>query len=413
MHENAIKKIEGLIRAALYRFEYRDGQVDTEKFSEHTWALALEVVKHKGQWVTEIDVVSIFFRFSIENILAESNDQNPINVTARAILGENGVDETVTQLSNYLINIPRSYEVYLPLPKLNVEVREDICLGGDLFLVSDLAVQDVRGLRAGMLGGLLGEWRSQDGEVLCLKAIVHGYCGTDIDGPTMKHVLSSFKILMQHGLSSGLFQLKSPHDVQAKWNNGNFDVSRYSLKYVDVTDRSVNGGNIELPIGLNRVLDRLELGQRSAMGNAIGHATIFESRAPAVLGVASALVRSELPPSHRVRLASECCFDSLRTDDTTMEFLKICIGFEALLGEGAQEGSLTATLADRCAFLVTDSIQARIEMRKTFRDFYRIRSSLVHGESLHLEHSQKWYLEWGRNVLEMAIQKEIQHLRIN
>ena len=51
-------------------------------------------------------------------------------------------------------------------------------------------------------------------------------------------------------------------------------------------------------------------------------------------------------------------------------------------------------------------------IKKDFEDLYKIRSKLVHGNVIELDSSQKRYLIIGRIMLEYAILKEIEHLKL-
>ena len=73
---------------------------------------------------------------------------------------------------------------------------------------------------------------------------------------------------------------------------------------------------------------------------------------------------------------------------------------------------MTETLADRCAYLISDDIKGRKTIKDSFKELYEVRSKLVHGNVTELNSDQTWYLRWGRNVLEYAISKEMKHLNL-
>lgn len=69
--------------------------------------------------------------------------------------------------------------------------------------------------------------------------------------------------------------------------------------------------------------------------------------------------------------------------------------------------NLTNTLADRCAYLLGDSIPKRRNIRENFKKLYDVRSKLVHGRKASLDDEQSKFLGFAQSVLNSVIWKEI------
>lgn len=108
-----------------------------------------------------------------------------------------------------------------------------------------------------------------------------------------------------------------------------------------------------------------------------------------------------------IKAAVEWFYDSLTTNNQTISFLQTCIGLEAIFGDEVESEGLTKMLANRCAYLLGQSIQNRREIRSRFSKLYEVRSKLVHGRKLRLSDEELSHLEWGRKTLGSAIKKEL------
>lgn len=112
-----------------------------------------------------------------------------------------------------------------------------------------------------------------------------------------------------------------------------------------------------------------------------------------------------------IRTAIEWAFDSNSNDNDTVAFIQVCIGLEALLGEGVGQEPLTDTLADRCAYLLGNSLKSRKDIKRNFKELYRLRSNLVHGRVPRLKQNESGFLRWGKDILDAVIHKELKYLK--
>ncbi len=85
--------------------------------------------------------------------------------------------------------------------------------------------------------------------------------------------------------------------------------------------------------------------------------------------------------------------------------------FRSYFGRGTGEEPLTATLADRCAFLLGKNARQRKEIRDNFRNTYRIRSKLVHGRATKLRNVEGNVTLWAKSILDALIKKQLTSIR--
>jgi hypothetical protein len=114
-----------------------------------------------------------------------------------------------------------------------------------------------------------------------------------------------------------------------------------------------------------------------------------------------------------VKSAAEWAFEASISENDTIAFLQTCIGLEAILGDDSDRESITEALADRLAYLIGNSIKARKNIKKNFKELYRLRSKLVHGRAVRLKDKELGYLEWAKNVLNVAIEREMKYLELD
>ncbi|MBU3943257.1 MAG: hypothetical protein KJ900_07905 [Proteobacteria bacterium] len=62
--------------------------------------------------------------------------------------------------------------------------------------------------------------------------------------------------------------------------------------------------------------------------------------------------------------------------------------------------------------MISTSIKDRKTIRSAFSDLYKIRSKIVHGNSLALDRNNEGCLVWGQDVLNSVIQKEFTKLKL-
>ncbi|WP_114193326.1 HEPN domain-containing protein [Edaphovirga cremea] len=123
------------------------------------------------------------------------------------------------------------------------------------------------------------------------------------------------------------------------------------------------------------------------------------------------LLANDTPEAKRIKSAIDWYMNSKFMTDNTMSFIQICMGLEALLGEGDKnEGNLTSALADRCAYLIGKGMADRRQIKATFKKIYTLRSEIVHGSTNQLTFSDQKLSFTALTYLNTIIQKELRFL---
>jgi hypothetical protein len=411
MHEKALEKIKNKIRGSLMNCLVQDNWPHYESFYIHVDSLSDELLKHKKEWLNRSDIYSIFYDFTLKGIKTVIVDDQQIEGKLWDILGEEKSQKLTDSLYDYFISIPRTFDVFLPIPNISKNIPSPIILSDTLSLVS---FQDPDKIPGGYKRGLLGLTNKFDIEKVYLKQRMQGYAGNHLENACIKKALNDFKIIFQQGLARGLFKLTSESKKGlAFWASNEHQISKSKVIAVDESFESPEVSTTELPIDLCRLMNNIDINWN---GDLIRKAIDKDELDKAIIGLskrAVQLINCQEEEAARIKAAIKWCFDSYVIENQTLVFLQVCIGLEALLGDDEYKGSLTNMLADRCAYLVSNNIKGRTKIKEKFEELYGLRSKLVHGVITELNSEQTHYLEWGRTVLELAIGIEIKHLNLD
>lgn len=98
--------------------------------------------------------------------------------------------------------------------------------------------------------------------------------------------------------------------------------------------------------------------------------------------------------------------EATKPDTLPARYLKLAIGLEYLIGgksrkEYLTKRGITATLAERAAFLLGRDQEHRLSIDKKVKKFYRLRSKIVHGESDTINGTD--FVEFGSLVRQIAL----------
>jgi len=412
VHEKAIEKINGKIFGSLKRCEVVENWPQYESFTNHVDSLAKEITKHKSEWLTRTDVYSVYYDFVYEFIVSKAGAEEKISGLLSELVDVEELQFLANTLTEFYLSVPRQYSIYLPLPRVSKNIGySTISISDSIRLVSFDKSNDVPG---GYSGGLLQFSNRLELNKVYLKIDVEGYCSNRLENKTLRRALSNFKILIQQGLFKGLFKVieGQPAGMGLLGGVTHYQIPKSSIVSVDMGGETERIISTELPIEISKLLDSVDFDWGNEKVASSLKKGSFDAPVSGYLRFPALLVESSEPESEKIKAAIEWCFDSKANENETLSFLQICIGLEALLGDTESNGSLTETLADRCAYLISGDIKGRSEIKNHFKDLYRVRSKLVHGVKTTLEHDQKWYKDWGQNVLEFAIIKEIKHLNL-
>jgi len=191
-----------------------------------------------------------------------------------------------------------------------------------------------------------------------------------------------------------------------------YHIRKISVISEDLTNESYKLVETELPFDFSKFLNNIYFNFENDYLKKAKEKGKFEIAIASILKKVVQLIECEADETKRVKSAIEWCFNSYIVENQTMAFLQICIGLEALLGDDISISPLVETLADRCSYLVSPDIKGRKSLKDQFKKIYKIRSKLIHGNVLELNSEQMNNLYFGREILEYAITKEINHLNL-
>lgn len=409
MHEKALEKVRGKVKGALKRCEVIDNWPQYESFTQHVDSLSKEILKKKSEWLSINDVYSIFYDLVYESIRSKIKLEDKYSGLLIDLTGEDGLEELVDSLCDFYISIPRSYSVYFPLPKISKSIHSNVPLSETVEFVTFDKADEIPG---GYHRGLLQLSNGLDLNKAYLKFSLEGYCNNRLENKSIRTALSNFKVILQQGLFKGLFKIIEGQPAAYGLLGGltHHQIPKSSLISIDQTDGEQRNISTELPIEISKLLDSIDLDWTNDKVSMPFETGDVELPIKGYLRIPALLTESSELESSRVKAAIEWCFDSKANENETLSFLQICIGLESLLGDDESNGSLTETLADRCAYLISSDIKGRKTIKENFKELYRIRSKIVHGVRTTIEQGQKRHKDWGHTILEYSIIKEIKHL---
>jgi hypothetical protein len=413
MHNQAVQKIKKHIKGTLRNCYVEDSRLEYKSFFKHAESLGKEILKHKKEWIDLFDVYIIFIELVHEAIKNKFGSDRSLKGNLWDILGEEEGQKLTESIKSYFISIPRTYDIYIPIPNVSEIPAKKINLNNDISLiVFDDAKQVPGGYNKGIRGIFSGQLELNK---LYYKQRLTGYCGVRLENVSLKRAINNLKILLHQGIYRRLFKVSPADKVSVGLHRLmlHYQIPKFSVISVDITSKSNEPKNAELPLDFSKLLNNISFDfENELLAKAKENKSVFKTAIVALLKEAIELIKCEEEESKRVKSAVQWCFDSYIVENRTLAFLQVCIGLEALLGDDSSSGSLVKTLADRCSYLVGDDIKSRKKIKESFEDLYDVRSNIVHGNVIELDSDQEGLFIWGRKILEYAISKEIKHLNL-
>lgn len=206
------------------------------------------------------------------------------------------------------------------------------------------------------LGGAdhLGKW--DDPASVFLQVEEEGFIGPYGFSVPEQESRRTFRALLGLGIALGAFEVKRRTTLEHR------KLSIY------VHRRSDQGWRVENRLDLNEEESRAFQG--TSLSAAIPPNWLEDMRA----------VFSSGEKASSVVLASQWLFDSYTGSDQLLNFVQAMVVLEILLGEKAVSDKigLNELLANRCAYLVSNSHDERSAILRDFREIYNVRSHIVH-----------------------------------
>jgi hypothetical protein len=412
LNPSAILNLEKKIKGSLLNCFVKDNWPQFESFSKNLEAVGNETLKHKKEWLDINDIFVIFYDFVFEAVMNKADKDEKLEGNLWDLLGNEDAQKLLRNIIEYFISIPREFDVYIPLPRISQNLPANINLIENMSLEVYEEANKVPGGYQGELLGLLNS--SLELKKAYWRQRISGYCGNRLENSCNKKAINNFKIILQQGVSRKLFKeipdKKSELGLYGGYSH--HQVPKVHLVSIDLEIQPQKILKTEFPLDFSKWINSIDLNWgweplEKAKADAKLDQFISET-----LKTPAELIECEAVESIRVKSAIKWCFDSYISENQTLAFLQICIALEALLGDEGYKGFLTEILADRCSYLISDDIKRRKNIKNNFKKLYDIRSKLVHGNATELDGNQELFLNWGRSVLEFAINKEIKHLNL-
>ncbi|MFC1772611.1 hypothetical protein ACFL3A_04565 [Pseudomonadota bacterium] len=409
MHQKAQEKAFKIIIGSLKNCAIKDNWPQYESFSVHVESLAKEILKHKKEHLDSTDVFTIFYDFAYDAIRSVVDGDKKLEGNLWDLLGEERCQQIAETLKNYFVSIPRTFDIFIPIPEISQNIPTPIDLSETISLISFQMPDEIPG---GYQVGLMQLFNKFEVGKVYIRQRASGYSGGRLENMCVKRALTSLNIILQQGVAGGFFKLTPEKQAGLGFlgSLSQHSIKKSSVVSVDNAYQEPKVSKVELPLDTCRFLNSVDINwEHKAIAlavktNAVEKAIQAMNRRPIQL------IECQDEEAKGIKSAINWCFNSYVTENSTLSFLQVCIGLEALLGDTKDNGALTETLADRCSYLIGKSIKARNTIKNNFKQLYSVRSKLVHGNVTELNTSESGYLAWGRQILERAISIEIANL---
>ena len=258
--ENIKKKCLGLIKNLTIKgisFEF-------ESYNEHINSLSRDVLKIRNEWIDYYDIFKIFFNALGKLPLETPNSNMNQNTRLWDIIGEEKGNEISNILFDFYISIPRTYNIYIPLPNVHFEITQRISITPEISFhtYQDIILSHRPDQIEHSIGPQLDSFITKDNIYLKLK--LSGFFGNNLDSSLPKKVVEFFKIIIYFGLHHGVFKhdpelnktkviLQDTHHMQMK---------RFYLFSEDCNSNFTINDRIELPLEINLLLNSITLNKK-------------------------------------------------------------------------------------------------------------------------------------------------------
>lgn len=373
-----------------------------------------ELKKHKKAWMRDIDLYRLLYEH-ISEYLSERNEKiRDLSGKLKDIIGEKGSENLCDIIISYLESIPRDYFVFFELPSTNGIGIKEINLTDTISFVEVVDEHDFPEVSIPPMSLLGGNYTLRKG-MLYIRIRVDGYADGTLECSAIKKAYSKFKQIFLLAILSGVIRTKCGLllGITVPQNYVINITEPYTEKYVftlpkivaDHISKMEINEDILKPTELEVLFETFENKETPTL---VDKVKILKKRLQYPIKLLKTSDNDE--STEPIKTAIEWAFDSLTNDNDTFAFIQVCIGLESILGDKDSQENITKTLADRCAYLLGNSISKRKDIREKFRGLYDVRSKLVHGRKASLDDEQRGLLKFAKNTLDQIILKEISYI---
>lgn len=411
--ENAAPALKKHLISSLSSAVVQGGIIDVWS-SDQFHGIQQTIAKYRGRWLSEYDVNGII----IDAVFKRMQDINAPDeqVALSAHVSALQIDDIADEIVSFLKTIPRNYDILFPLPQL--QLMSDFVLSGAVSFVSrPVGAQASMPPTLTLAGLVAAEGIAAPSDVLSpaprrmyLKVCATGYTRTTRAVSAMHDAMALLKRTIQVGVEKRIFHRKQARGgiiaTALRWHDAQPILE--ALVY-DTAAGVTTAKQIKLGLGMSSYLNDItvpDLPQEATLPNS---PTTIEEHIIAALSLSIEALShpSAATDTAGLRSAFEWAFDAAADDEAIGGCIKTCIALEAALGEDSEERGITERIADRVGYLIGTNPENRKELRDHMRNFYKLRSNLVHGKQSIINPSDHIVESTGRTILKMVLSKEM------
>ena len=394
IHHKKLENIKGKILTLVENTILTLGRPSFESF-HHEYFLKLSEELSKNSKF-QFDAISMMIAY-MDAVIYYYKFENKINEEQVSLknLNPQDKDKVVKFISEYLLRIPFNYVICIPINHLELPSFSD----GEKLKIEYKHIDTAT--------PTFGSPKSSKNSTTELFIPTNGYYSIYEKEYFMKEVSLVLNVL--------IYSLRQNKIIKRTYNKALASVLDWSPTFEKRHQITIHTAKIktetypsqvdvyDFPITYAKYLSELE------MEGSISDED-FRNKALKTIKETSVLLDNKSPEAVNIVSAIDWCIQSEINLDKTMAFIQTCMGLEALLGDNSNEGGLTLTLTDRCAYLIGKGMSERSEIKKQFKAIYQLRSKLVHGRINKISAHEMTLCAKASYYLRRAIEKELTHL---
>lgn len=401
MHDKAIASLTQLVEAYSATSELEGKVRWISREDELASKLRAILEKHFGTYAsgsTLQRIVDVQFSRAVD----EKIDIVPDGQVAKDVLSTDFIAETARSITDWLVHLPRQYTFFIPMPRLWTGWR------GAIQLSDHIGFHEFEIDKSGSSKPVDPDF---GGEGFAVGELSHSYDNHAVY-LTIK-VEGVFSGSSQWGAESVAISKAKRFLILSKLTAEHFDDLPDALPQADTgfaIDNEV-GPSVAAPFALpGTVRSCLNTWARWPWHEDddyedLSKGKLEENLQNSYKSLLPLLEQQDDFPS--ILSSAEWAFDAWYDDNETNAFIFLAIAFEALLDSSGGETSIGASLADRLAYSVANTLEERRDINAKFRRFYQARSKLAHGKLPRISRADRELLYWGRKYFTKALRAEV------
>ena len=332
------------------------------------------------------------------------------------LISEFDYNSFATKLISDFEKLPKDYKLFIKLPeKLNtllkyydnteivlndelkiIKLNDDFILNNNIKTVSKEVVE---GIFKFNFTDYESDHNYLDKDKLYLELTAKGYIGDYYSTETVLNSLNVVKYFFGLGLARSVFKYK---------RNYNSSQSNRIKVFCKINDDWEFNSYHDLSYELNESISNIELSTAFHPNENINKDFYVSN-----IQLLGKIVSNHSVPE-KIFEASKWFFEGHSGDNELLSFIQNTVVLEILLGDKSKSDiiGISELLRNRCAYLISNSVEEREKILKDFNNIYEIRSQIVHRGKSKLYNDERELLGMLRYFCSRVINKEISFLKI-